>query len=516
MKPSRRRRKNLLPAILCRTRPSRRGILGVASILAATALLARYALHRRSAPHYTIPLAHAFLKNDPCAEYSKQAAGALTALHKEPRTAKTEALQSVMRFAQCCRDSQEWPRLDALASSLWTAPRACQSDWLLGRVLELDEDYTSAQEALNRARFSCRNAPALLSNPELVDLYSDLGRLALDQGQYREAVDFFRKAIKIDPRAYFLYIQLAQACRMRGDYRCALKADARAKTINPKETDAYIQEGYAKFARGDVKGARKDFQQVASLNAPLGQHHIATLYAESGDLTQSIHYYEVALRRFINSQPSDFRTASDITHTFRNLADSYRKIGKKDLAEKAYRKALGTAPEGSDDWFRALRHLSEFYDSSTDFEKALTLYRMGEAFCKRNHGHPRDSCFGIYTRHALTALHQGRKARAEALYQTALSEHPPTFGTDVNTFSYSTILLGDAAAALGHENTANYLYKSVISLRRAAPADHIIRNIVYYASMRLADLYAKEGHKSAAAQARREARRLRARIAPKS
>ncbi len=516
MKPSRRRRERRSQGFLGGTRPSRRWILGAAAILAAAALIARYALHGLSAAPSTMSIADTFAKDDPCVEYSKQAAGALTVLHKEPQAASAEALQSAIRLADCYRDNQEWPRLDALASSLSAAPRTCQSDRLLGSVLELDEDYTGAQEALKRALLSCRGAPALLSNPEPVALYRDLGRIALDQGRYREAVDFFHKAIKVDPRDYSLYIQLARSCQMLGDYRCALKASARAKTVNPKETEAYIQEGYAKFARGDVKGAKKDFQKVASLNAPLGQHHIAALYAESGDLAHSIRYYELALRRFISSPPSDFRTASDITHAFRNLGDSYRKIGKKALAEEAYRKALGTAPEGCDDWFRALRHLSEFYDNSADFEKALALYRRGEAFCKRNHGHPRDSCFGIYARHALTALHQGRKARAEKLYQTALSERPPTAGADVNAFSYSTMLLGDAAATLGHENTADSLYKSVISLDRAAPVNQIIRKIVYYASMRLADLYAKEGRKSAADKVRREARWLRARIAPRS
>ena len=509
------RRKNLLPAIL-----------GAAALAALAAGLARHEGLFKSAPWPELMSeAETLDQNGRHVQAGRMAQAAFREVQRENGPTSDVALEVAGRLAQFYRRAQEWAALDQLAAAMRAMPRGdFEGLRQRGLVLAAEEDYADAGSALRAAQ---RLRPGDQS------LHADLGDVYFQEGRYAAAARELREALKADPRHAWLWLELSRAYQMLGDYPNALRAIAGAKRADPSERDAYIQEGYAKLAHGDVAEAKKEFWAVSTLpNGYVGSHHLGWLASSLGQTRRAISLYEDALKRIAGAAFADERTRDDRRHAFFNMANIYVGQGRTRLAEACFRKARRLSPVGDPRWFQSSARLASLYEAMGRGKAAEEIYRQCEDFCRANNEHPRASCFGILALHSLLALKEGRRTEAASLYGEALHWRPAATGTvpDILMFCDNTMKLARVADALGHRREAERLLGSVLAFKRAASTDNLFHVLIPGCLQQLADLYDEDGRRDAAtrlrreaealekgtAKARREARRPRARIAPRS
>lgn len=83
------------------------------------------------------------------------------------------------------------------------------------KTADADEEFRRAEAAFRKA---------IKQNPLRVSAYLHLGRTLFVQERYREAVEIYGAALKIDPANKPVYLQLASAHEMAGDKAGAVEA----------------------------------------------------------------------------------------------------------------------------------------------------------------------------------------------------------------------------------------------------------------------------------------------------
>ncbi len=422
-------------------------------------------------------------------------------LAREEKDPASEAVPRVAsRLAGFYQSAGEWRRLDALARSLPAAPpqnRLASLQYV--QVYEMDEDYSRARKALERA---------LKTMPDDPDLLQELGKVFLNEERYREAVGALQRSLKHDPHNYTAYFYLGRAYQMLGDHSAAIKTYALARKANPKGALAYAAAGYAQLA---FSGDSAVLRQFAADIPQEGLQHIGEFYLRSGRLDAALSTYQEALHAEKRRLGSKSESTGGRSGILLGMAEVYRKMGRRDRAVAAAKEALASARPGTIDWFDSLFELSGFYRNLQKSKEAVSYAKLGEDACGKNNDHPKDYCFGIFAQHAQMALSLGRRQQAESLYRSALAARSSHAEGDGYPFVICTMALADAAAALGHDGEAMRLYQSAASWGKAARTDRPpVLQLVTQALQGLARVYEKKGRLEDAAKARHQAELLQA------
>jgi tetratricopeptide (TPR) repeat protein len=166
--------------------------------------------------------------------------------HLHPTPVAMGALVAVgaLWAVQIARAIPHWRDNDTLYEyALCVSPNAAPAHVSHGVVLQLrDHDMEGAAREFRTAlRLNAESLRPL--SPVEYDSYIGLGQIALNQGREAEALDYFNKAVHLQPNLGFAYLVLGSVYFPRGDYARAAGYFRLAVQANPLDTNARFYLG---------------------------------------------------------------------------------------------------------------------------------------------------------------------------------------------------------------------------------------------------------------------------------
>ena len=208
-----------------------------------------------------------------------------------------------------------------------------------------------------------------------------------------QALQCYRRALKIDPNNLGALHALQRAAEQAGRYRElieALELEAEREHDSNRLVALLHRAGLILFERlGDEGGALRQFQKVLSID----RAHAQTLRSLA-ELFHRLGRYEDLLDCYRRQLPLISEAAESVELHYRMGDISERCLGKDDQAVGYYRKALELDPSHAPSFFRLEYHLARagghrelavLWDaalerSSSATEQALASFRLGELY----------------------------------------------------------------------------------------------------------------------------------------
>lgn len=129
----------------------------------------------------------------------------------------------------------------------------------MGRYEEARSAYQRASEAVAAAGTPSEGN---LFRGRVANLHAELGELYRALGQHAEAVEEYRKAIRMAPAFFDLRLRLAAALREAGRLEEGLAEIGRVMAERPDLVEGHLQHGLLLYLSGDRDSARKAWENA--------------------------------------------------------------------------------------------------------------------------------------------------------------------------------------------------------------------------------------------------------------
>ena len=246
---------------------------------------------------------------------------------------KTTSLDR-LGMATVLEQKEDWPALVAYART-WSQAEPQNSDawYTLGESLSGLAQFSQAIDAFRKA---------LRIDPKFFGAWSNIGVDYDELGQYSEAIDAYHEALRIAPKNVVVWTNLGKVYDDLGQYNQAIEACREALRIDPKDAVTWYSLGttynhlsqYAEAVEAFREALRIDPKLVAAWN------NLGNAYASLSQNTKALDAYREALR----IEPKNAK------HWF-NIALFYGKLNQFDQAIAADRAAIALDPKLVAAWF---------------------------------------------------------------------------------------------------------------------------------------------------------------------
>ena len=204
----------------------------------------------------------------------------------------------------------------------------------------------------------------LAADPEVIDAWFSLGNAYFKERRYKEAIDYFKRALALKPDYDLAVINIAAAYRQMGDDDAALAGFEHYLTIDPKDAYVRYQMGEIWLDRGDLDRAEKLFREALVMDdhvAP-AKNALGAIAFKRGELESAGRLAREALE-----------LRSDVRLAHYNLAQIAEARGDLATAEREYLEELDLHPET----YKAAFNLSRVYAQMG--EKQLEMDALRQA-----------------------------------------------------------------------------------------------------------------------------------------
>lgn len=170
--------------------------------------------------------------------------------------------------------------------------------------------------------------------------------LSKDSATYQEAINYFTKALELDPKDYGSYVNLGYTYFRVGNYESSLENTLKAHALNPQDTTIYANIGDAYFKLNRLDTAVTWYEKImGSEAATVGNYEFCgTAYFNMKQYDQAAKVFELGLNQYPN---------------YENLAMN-----------------LGNTYGASGNFARALEVFEAVYQANPNNRKALELVIM--------------------------------------------------------------------------------------------------------------------------------------------
>ncbi|MBF0358929.1 MAG: tetratricopeptide repeat protein [Magnetococcales bacterium] len=222
-------------------------------------------------------------------------------------------------------------------------------------------------------------------------------------GQLDKAIDYYKKAIKIDPENFIALSNMGFALYSTEKLEEAAVALKKAITISPDFADAYSNLGNTLKKQGKFKEAVASFQKAIALKPDYAEAHsnLGNVRQEQDKLDLAVASYQKAIA-----------LKPDYAEAHYNLGNIRKEQGKLDLAVASYQKATSLNP----DYAEAYNNLGVVVKEQGDLDGAVINLTKAIAI----KGDYADAHFNLGN----TLREQGKLDLAVASYQKAISIQP--------------------------------------------------------------------------------------------
>ena len=284
---------------------------------------------------------------------------------------------------------------------------------LFNRALEQDPKYALAEAGLGEAYWRSyeqtkdthwaeearkSSAAAIALNDKLPQVYVTLGMIQTGTGRYDEAIQYFQKALALEPIDADTFRELAKTYQQMGRLKDAESTYKNAIAVRPGYWAAHNELGGFYYRLGRYEEAEKEFRSVVELTPDNARG-----YKNLGAIAYSQKRYEEAAQMYEKSvaiKPSD--------GAYSNLGTVYYTLGQYGEAARYYEKAIQMNDHQSLWW----HNLAGAYQWSNEPQKAQAAFQRTAALLEEQlRVNPRDPTSLIFLADAYSYLNQPQRAR---------------------------------------------------------------------------------------------------------
>lgn len=135
-------------------------------------------------------------------------------------------------------------------------------------------EFKKAQEVFSVAAQIAHPTPLSLDPfvaGKLANEHFKIGNIYLDFGMYDEAIEEYKKALRLHDKAADIHTRLGMALRNKGNYEEAMVHFNRAKEINPDYGPAWVQSGLTYYMKGMIGLAVEEWEAALRQNPNLSE-----------------------------------------------------------------------------------------------------------------------------------------------------------------------------------------------------------------------------------------------------
>ena len=197
--------------------------------------------------------------------------------------------------------------------------------------------------------------------------YAHRGLEAQQQGDSEQAIQYYNKAIDLDPNDAKVYYNRGVAYGNKGELDQAIQDFTKAIDLNPNDAIAYNNRGIAYGDKDDFDRAIQDYTKAIKRNSDYAEayNNRGVAYGNKGDFDRAMQDYDKA----IDLDPND-------AIAYNNRGVAYRGKGKLDQAIQDYTKAIELNPqlaEAYNNRGNAYKNKGELDQAIQDYDKAIEL-----------------------------------------------------------------------------------------------------------------------------------------------
>jgi tetratricopeptide (TPR) repeat protein len=210
-----------------------------------------------------------------------------------------------------------------------------------------------------------------------------MGQVSLNEGNFEEAIGYWRKALDIQPRLPNVHSNIGHALMILGRRDEAIEEFEREIQISPNSSLTYFLLGQTYLQDKKYEKARENYEMAIKINPEYANayYSLATICAKLGNRDKAKEYSEKFKELKSRSRKDlkgrkilydDFvETQKLAALTYLEAGQIYRDAGQLDKAEELLKQAAGLDPENS----ACLLELASIYQKSNQPLKALQMFK---------------------------------------------------------------------------------------------------------------------------------------------
>lgn len=223
--------------------------------------------------------------------------------------------QAEQFFAQACKDD----------------PSSAEALYGLGSAYLQQQKTNAAGDCFQRALKLQATYPGTLPN-----CWNNLGILAARAGDYDQAIQYFERALQIDPGHTIALQNLGNAYRQKKDWPQAKSTLERALVLNPDDAEANYSLGMVYAQQNDTERAYEYLQKAIGARPayPEALNNLGILYLRTRRPAEAIQSFEQSIR-----------VAPAYDQAYLNLARVYAIQGEREKAKVVLQELLKEHPD---------------------------------------------------------------------------------------------------------------------------------------------------------------------------
>jgi tetratricopeptide (TPR) repeat protein len=162
------------------------------------------------------------------------------------------------------------------------------------------------------------------------DIQIKQASICIKKGEYAKAIEYFNKALKLNPSSIKAYIGRGYVYNIKGDSEKAVSDFSQAIKIAPGSVDAYLNRGAVFESQGEYDKAAADYIIVTKLSpkSHFAYFCLGNVYFEKKDYNRSINFYTKAIE--LNPKYAE---------AYNSRGAAYKKIWQQAKAKEDFKKA---------------------------------------------------------------------------------------------------------------------------------------------------------------------------------
>ncbi|CAF1638517.1 unnamed protein product [Adineta ricciae] len=288
--------------------------------------------------------------------------------------------------------------------------------------------------------------------------YHQLGYLKDDQGDYKMAIEYYEKALKIQettlpsnhPSLATSYSNIALVYDKMGEYSKALSFFEKALEIEEKT----------------LPSNHPDLAQ--------SYNNIGLVYYNMGEYSKALSFYEKALEIREKTLPSNH---PDLAQSYNNIGGVYDSMGEYSKALSFYEKALEirekTLPSNHPSLATSYNNIGFVYYNMGEYSKALSFYEKALEIWGKTLPSNHPSLAASYNNIGLVYNNMGEYSKALSFYEKAFEIREKTLPSNHPSLATSYNNIGAVYQNMGEYSKAYSFYEKALEISgKSLPSNH--------------------------------------------
>jgi tetratricopeptide (TPR) repeat protein len=210
-------------------------------------------------------------------------------------------------------------------------PTSAEAVYGLGSVYLQQQKLKEARESFERVLKLQASYPGTIPNA-----WNNLGILSAREGDAAAAIDFFQRALQIDPAHVIALVNLGNAYRQQKEWGDAKKVLQRAFEVEPDDPEVNYSLGMVCAQLGESDRAYEYLKRAVELRPvyPEALNNLGVLYLRTRRPEEAVHSFEESIR-----------VAPEYDQSYLNLARVYAIEGQREKARDVLLELLKQHPD---------------------------------------------------------------------------------------------------------------------------------------------------------------------------